>query len=229
MKKFTKTVLIIICVLTVVGGLMTGGIYALHKLSSSDAFKGPDTFKNVFENDVTSIDCRFSYAGLQLVEGSSWSVAFDNIYRDDVTMNIDNGILTVIIETENDMEMSGWKTGFGLAYKIPSEQLVTITYPEGTSFENVNVQLGRGNCNLGNIDVSNLVCQLALGKCSMKNAVVRNIGGIQLGLGWFKSENTCFRNTEINLGVGYCDVETDESTHESDVDISVGLGLRNII
>lgn len=230
MKKFVKVILIIICVLIVIGGGLLGGLYIANNYdSTAKSFDRTGTFTVKFENaGIDSVKADLSCASIKFVKGSEWSVRFENVFTDYSSADTVNNMLVIKSTTEKDLNIWGWKLGTLFQPGLQNMPIVYVTYPENTEFEDINIQLGFGNCTLKDITAEDMVCQVCAGRIELENCYLNKKSAFQLLLGSFKADNVRFRDGSVKITAGLSRIKLDSTSRAADVTVKTTLGYKDI-
>ena len=229
MNKFTKIILITVCILFGLGLLLTGGMYYFQKLSpiaENDPDQGSFT-KLIDAKEIKEVHIDMSYGDVVFTEGSEWSVYFDRVYIPKADAEVTDGFLKIETGTPGDIKLFGWRLGFNIDFNTEKRAKVTITYPAGTKLNVIDSQLGQGGLYAKGISAESLICQTCAGKVELKDSKIEREASVQVVLGSFEAENTKFRNSFVKMAIGNCSINTDETSRLADVETEIWLGGKN--
>lgn len=229
MKKFVRVVFILIIVLIVLGGALLGGVYVAHEINpDSDAFDKTETFTVKFDGqDIKSINAESSYAGIKLVKGSSWDVRFEDVFKDYASAHVEGDTLVINATTKKDINLMEWRLGTVFEPGRETEPMIYITYPEGTEFEDIDIQLGTGKVIIKDVKAENIICQSFLGTIDIERCRFTKKSAFQLLFGSLKADDVMFRNSNIDIFAGLCKIKLDETSRKADIDIKITLGFSD--
>lgn len=228
MKKFVTVILIIICSLIVVGGGILGGLYiAEYKNPESDIFDRTGTFTVKFGNtEINKIEAQLSVADIELLEGSEWSVRFENVMKDNSSAEVEDKSLKITSDYGKEFDIFGWIINTPFIAGNDGRPVVYVTYPRGAELEDINLQLGLGSCSADGISVNSMVCQTFTGKIELNDTKIKEKSAFQLLAGSFKADNTMFRNSSVKIGAGISQISLDSTSRTADVEVKTTLGFK---
>lgn len=230
MKKFYKVILITACILILLGGGIFGGLYIAESFEgAAKAFDKTGTFTVRFEDyEIDSVSAELTIAGIKLVKGNEWSVRFENVFSDYSSADIEGSTLKIKSSTEDDFNIFGWKIGTLFKTDFEQSPMIYVTYPEGTEFKDINLQLGLGKCIVNDIETDNMVCQTCAGSIELNDCFLNKKSAFQLLAGSFKADNVMFRNSTVKVGIGIGRINLDETSRAADVEVKTTLGYSDI-
>lgn len=228
MNKFTKTVLLIIGVLIILGGGILGGLYIAHSAGvGENSFDKTETFTVKPDSaEIKSVSADVTCAGIKFVKGSEWSIRFENVFSDYSRAEVIGNELVITSSTPKDFNFFDWK--FGVVFEPGSKKksVILVTYPEDVSLENVNIQLGIGNCVIRDMVAEKMVCQSFAGTIELDNCRLIKKSAFQLLAGSFKADDVMFRNSSVKIGAGISCIKLDSTSRHADVDVTETLGFN---
>ena len=212
MSKAIRNLLILASVLLIIGGIIAtvgtalGGMkpvyptkdgWKLFSISSADFVEVDEKYNNITEVVIDSdiMDIRF-------VEGSSFSLKGQ--YNSSI-MSLDisekNGVLTIRAKNlDNAWLRFGWWWDI-IRISQPGQEL-TLTYPKGTKFKNVDVTADLGSLKIDSLEAESLSVSLALGDFSGSSITVGSVEA-RLNAGSCSIRNlTVSRSAEFNMDSG---------------------------
>jgi hypothetical protein len=167
MGKMTRNLLILAAVLVIFGGIITGvgallgGARPIALYSDGSNFYTISDAEIVEINEsygrITEVNIDLDYSSIKLVEGNSFSLKGSynsSILSFEITEK--DGILTVRGKNRRTIQ---WNLGFN--YR--TSETLTLTYPKGTTFKNVDIVLDLGSLEISTLQADSLKLRLSAG------------------------------------------------------------------
>ncbi|MCL1797982.1 MAG: DUF4097 domain-containing protein [Eggerthellaceae bacterium] len=225
MNKTMKNFLVIAAVVVLVGVVFAGIGFGLGGMRSV-AFtrtgmvvmdgESKDVVRiNESYTKLTSININIDTAEVRLVEGDSFALEGRyNSFLQSFEVDERDGVLTI----KGKNLAHGW---WGVGFFDTSGNSLTLTYPKGTNFENVDIKLSLGSLEMRNLDADSLAVNLALGdfngsalsaqtmnaslnlgSCTLRDLTVTELADFSLDSGSLQLKDSAVNNLSVKNSLG---------------------------
>lgn len=220
-------------ILTAAGLLLASGLIILcvaylviyYNSDEKDIFSGRSRL--IGESDtVTRLDIDMSYGKLNIIEGDSFEIRYNNIYAPGLTEEYNDTELKLVVRSKHEIKLGGWKLGFNIGRGVGRDSGITVVVPSGMVFDTFHVEQGIGDLDADTVAAGKCVIQNGYGDISIANALFSNQSAVQTGLGNIKISQGDFKDIQIKSGIGSVDIETsdDIDSYHINADCTVGTG-----
>ena len=253
MSKALRNFLIIAAILLIIGGIIAavgtllGGMRSITLTREGIVINeiGNGRLVEVSEkyNKVTEVRIRADLGDFILEEGDYFALKGRynaSILKLDVSEK--SGVLTIECRSINKT-IFGWNLG-----SLDGEDnRLTLTYPRGTKFTNVDVTLNLGGLHISNFEADSLIASLDagslfgnsitvgrldakmnLGDCKVDDLTILKTAVFNLDAGSFKGKSITAENLEARISLGSCTIDDLTVSKGAEFRLSAGsLYLRN--
>jgi len=229
MSKALRNFLIVAGILVIVGALIAGigfflgGMKPIGVTSNGLVIDGSST-KNMVQvnekySDVTSVKVNIDAAELTLQEGDSFSLqgSYNSSYQD-YSFTQQDGVLNI---TGSSTKKGIWLLG---GWNSANDNL-TLTYPKGTKFDDMDITVSLGSLNINTLDTSSLEVSLDagslkgnnistdtytasfhLGSCTLDQFSLKDSGNLSLDAGSLSLSGSTANNLSVDSHLGSVDI-----------------------
>jgi len=214
MSKLVRNLLLLVAALVIVGGIIggiglaLGGMKPISLTKDGLVILSTDSADSVEINEsytkLTEVHVNLKLGELKLVEGDSFSLRGRyNSAVQSFEITERNGVLT-IVETSRRSGFFDWgfDLGLDLGSGLWSSDALTLTYPKGTTFTNVDVTLDLGSLNVQTLRADSMSVRLSMGDFTGNKITVDSIdANMELG-NCVVSDLTVTKQAEFTLSSG---------------------------
>jgi len=228
MSKALRNLLIIAGVLVIIGAIIAGTGFAMGGMRSISFSKdgpivvgvdGKDMVEvNESYNKITALDVQMDLGELKLEEGDSFSLKGRYTFGlQSFEISESNGVLTVRAKQTS-------RIGIGYIGVGTFHDQLTFTYPKGTKLDKVSIYLALGGLSIKNLDTdyldvtldagafngnkvttAQLIAQLNLGSCDIRQLSVSDSAKLNLDAGSLTLSNATVSNLSVDNHLGGVD------------------------
>lgn len=229
MKKFYKISLITAGILLAVGIIIIGCVYLFYFKDEMNSLKNnTGSFTQNYDQDIAVVVVDASYGNIRFVKGDSWQVSFNNVYLPGAACVYTDRMLNITLDSDESADIFGWKIGYNSVIYSQRDSEVIITVPADAFPEGFDVQTGTGNIEISDVSINKLVLQTGTGHIGIDNTNVGVQTMIQIGIGDLDASGVVFRNAQIDIGTGDCDIELADKSCKAEIKADVSIGLCSI-
>ena len=198
--------------------------------------------------DVKNIDMQIAYGEVKIIEGETFSIDAENLFKDSLKSYVKDG--TWYIRDDKDLHVNafGIKFSFGDIGIWDGDRSpnITITVPKGfqagryilnvgagdVKVEAINAAEGDISVDAGRLEVDQLSISekseysVGAGEMVLKNVTINDIT-LDCGIGNIEVDGIVTGENNISCGVGK--IEFDLDGQESDYSYSVSAGIGNVV
>lgn len=181
---------ILVAIISFIGAI-SGITYVTNFFNTQDTIK--INYDEVFDiNKVNRLEIESGISNVNIIQSDVLRVEAQNV-TDRFSCNI-QGDKLVIKEDEGK--------GFNFGVNSEKEAVINIYIPENTTFNEVELDLGVGNCNVDYISSNNVDITSGVGNTVIEYLEALNKCEIELGIGEFEIVESNINNLDFESGMG---------------------------
>ncbi len=207
MKKLILTLFALAAVFLIVGALIIAGVSLTYGGDPADRNMIGDYILSV-DDDVTDISLRANYGDIVIRSGSEFAVNCTGVYLDGISIETDNGMLSVSVDAPGHTSIFNWTIGLFYNYVTEKEPTVIITIPEGVSLNTVYCDAGIGKIKLTDIEADTLMVQAPFTNVELSGFNGNNIALDSLA-GLLKATDISESVFTLDFRTGFASFDTD--------------------
>lgn len=187
-------VLIAVCFIWIIvsNGTSKGG---KNMVSDQVGFEG---------QEIKSMDLKLGACEVQIKEGSSFGLEYENLQESKFHYSVDNGVLTVKYEGNTSVGIKF--LSFNISTKN-ADPTITLIIPANKEFESVSMEFGAAEVKVENIMAEELKLTVGAGDMILDKLFVTKKAKIKVGAGEIQVKNAELANADLECGVGELDLE----------------------
>lgn len=187
-------VLIAVCFIWIIvsNGTSKGG---KNMVSDQVGFEG---------QEIKSMDLKLGACEVQIKEGSSFGLEYENLQESKFRYSVDNGVLTVKYEGNTSVGIKF--LSFNISTKN-ADPTITLIIPANKEFESVSMEFGAAEVKVENITAEELKLTVGAGDMILDKLFVTKKAKIKVGAGEIQVKNAELANADLECGVGELDLE----------------------
>lgn len=191
-------------------------------------------FTETYEN-ITSLNISLKHSQLTIEKGETFKLTANS--EKDFSPKVQNGTLIIREKSKNFLKSLFWK----------NTNQYTLTIPEDSTFDHIEINLDAGKAHLNNLNTQKLKINAGAGKITASNLSAHKEAKIQGGVGKFDLTDCSFNNlsmecgvgkltfkgnitgkSKINSGIGAVNIQLTGQKQDYEININTGLGRLTI-
>lgn len=212
MKKFVDICVIVAGSFLLLACILLGVTYYMFLKAPEDSAE--NVIYPIEQDDadtIFAIDVNAAIGKVSIVHSDSFEIKAASVYADGFDVTISDGVLYIRQETENDIELFGWRFGYSTAISPKHIPSVTISVPYDCYFDYADIQLGIGKIYIDRLECDRLVSQVGIGKIEAGNLSVADESAVQVAIGSFSCTGLDAKRLYLENTVGIADIHVPES------------------
>lgn len=154
--------------------------------------------------EIKSMELKLGACEVQIKEGSSFGLEYENLQESKFHYSVDNGVLTVKYEENTSVGIKF--LSFNISTKN-ADPTITLIIPANKEFESVSMEFGAAEVKVENITAEELKLTVGAGDMILDKLFVTKEAKIKVGAGEIQVKNAELANADLECGVGELDLE----------------------
>lgn len=154
--------------------------------------------------EIKSMELKLGACEVQIKEGSSFGLEYENLQESKFHYSVDNGVLTVKYEENTSVGIKF--LSFNISTKN-ADPTITLIIPANKEFESVSMEFGAAEVKVENIMAEELKLTVGAGDMILDKLFVTKKAKIKVGAGEIQVKNAELANADLECGVGELDLE----------------------
>ena len=207
---------ILVAIISFVGAI-SGITYISNLFNTQDTIN--INYDEVFDiNKVKRLELEASFSNVNIIQADVLRVEAQNV-TDRFSCNI-QGDKLIIKEDKN--------RGINFSLNSETESTINIYIPENTTFNDVEIDFGVGNCNVDYISANNVDITSGVGNTVIEYLESLNKCDIELGVGEFEIVESNINNLDFESGMGNY-ILNSSITGVGKIESGIGNGQINLV